>query len=227
MEKNATIRHVAIVERCSLTLVGLWHLFRQAEYSRYDVHFFQNVRVLEVALAQAPFEAVIYSLSGERDLRQECLLCLNKVSHAYPSIKRVVLTNDVREASLIQHLSPSRLHGILNKADSVPSLSQQLMALLNETDNGGQNPLSQWMMNSNGTLSPTELAILRYMTYGYSMTDIAGHLERNIKTIRAHKFNAMTKLGVSSDIGLLTAADILMHLGAGSERPGPGGISSY
>ncbi|HDE1455421.1 TPA: bgl operon transcriptional regulator BglJ, partial [Klebsiella pneumoniae] len=37
-------------------------------------------------------------------------------------------------------------------------------------------------------------------------------LNRNIKTIRAHKFNAMTKLGVRSDIGLLNAADILLHL---------------
>jgi len=30
-----------------------------------------------------------------------------------------------------------------------------------------------------------------------------------VKTIRAHKFNAMTKLGVTSDVGLLDAADIL------------------
>lgn len=41
------------------------------------------------------------------------------------------------------------------------------------------------------------------------MTEIAVQLDRNIKTIRAHKFNAMTKLGVNSDVGLLNAADIL------------------
>ncbi|MCW9655211.1 bgl operon transcriptional regulator BglJ, partial [Klebsiella oxytoca] len=38
-----------------------------------------------------------------------------------------------------------------------------------------------------------------------------------IKTIRAHKFNAMTKLGVSSDMGLLSAADILMRLSANND----------
>ncbi|WP_420270889.1 LuxR C-terminal-related transcriptional regulator, partial [Klebsiella quasipneumoniae] len=62
------------------------------------------------------------------------------------------------------------------------------------------------------SLSPTEHAILRYMSWGYSLSEIAVQLNRNIKTIRAHKFNAMTKLGVRSDIGLLNAADILLHL---------------
>ncbi|HCL9148468.1 TPA: bgl operon transcriptional regulator BglJ, partial [Escherichia coli] len=38
----------------------------------------------------------------------------------------------------------------------------------------------------------------------------AEQLKRNIKTIRAHKFNVMSKLGVSSDAGLLEAADILL-----------------
>ncbi|MGA0672520.1 bgl operon transcriptional regulator BglJ, partial [Klebsiella pneumoniae] len=46
----------------------------------------------------------------------------------------------------------------------------------------------------------------------HPLSDIAIQLNRNIKTIRAHKFNAMTKLGVRSDIGLLNAADILLHL---------------
>lgn len=60
-------------------------------------------------------------------------------------------------------------------------------------------------------LSPTERAILEFMACGYSMPEIATQLERNIKTIRAHKFNAMTKLGVNSDVGLLHAADILIN----------------
>lgn len=48
------------------------------------------------------------------------------------------------------------------------------------------------------------------MSRGYSGTQIASNLARNIKTIRAHKFNVMSKLGVSSDAGLLEAADILL-----------------
>lgn len=51
------------------------------------------------------------------------------------------------------------------------------------------------------------------------MPQIAIQLERNIKTIRAHKFNVMSKLGVSSDAGLLDAADILLYLRAGESMP--------
>ncbi len=68
-------------------------------------------------------------------------------------------------------------------------------------------------------LSPTEREILRFMSNGYSMPQIAVQLERNIKTIRAHKFNVMSKLGVSSDAGLLDAADILLYLRAGEPAP--------
>lgn len=48
------------------------------------------------------------------------------------------------------------------------------------------------------------------MSRGYSITQIAKQLKRNIKTIRAHKFNVMSKLGVSSDAKLLKAANILL-----------------
>lgn len=44
------------------------------------------------------------------------------------------------------------------------------------------------------------------------MIQIAAQLKRNIKTIRAHKFNVMAKLGVNSDAGLLDAADILLYM---------------
>jgi len=50
------------------------------------------------------------------------------------------------------------------------------------------------------------------MSSGLSIPEIAEQLERNIKTIRAHKYNAMLKLGVNSDVGLLDAADILRNL---------------
>ncbi|WP_261776121.1 LuxR C-terminal-related transcriptional regulator, partial [Enterobacter sichuanensis] len=85
---------------------------------------------------------------------------------------------------------------------------------LSETLRINDNMLNHWYHSQNRMLSPTERAILRYMSCGYSIPEIAAELERNIKTIRAHKFNAMVKLGVNSDVGLLDAADILTHLPA-------------
>jgi DNA-binding NarL/FixJ family response regulator len=42
-----------------------------------------------------------------------------------------------------------------------------------------------------------------------SIPEIAHMLDRNIKTVRAHKFNAMAKLGINSEVALLHAADII------------------
>ena len=81
-----------------------------------------------------------------------------------------------------------------------------------------EHTLNLWYLNQSRMISPTEREILRFMSNGYSMPQIAVQLERNIKTIRAHKFNVMSKLGVSSDAGLLDAADILLSLRA--EKPG-------
>ena len=221
MENDAHQRHVAIVERCTLTEAGLCHLFHQSSDGRYVIHLFRHVQALNAAMARQPFWAVIYSLSGGRELRQESLLCLNAVSQSHPETKRIVLTNNADEALLIRNLSPSGLHGILSKSESVAWLSERLLALLNGTRQESDDDLNQWVMSHNGCLSPTELAILRYMTYGYSMPEIATQLARNIKTIRAHKFNAMSKLGVNSDMGLLSAADIIMHLPASNVKGQP------
>ncbi|TMQ91909.1 LuxR C-terminal-related transcriptional regulator, partial [Escherichia coli] len=69
---------------------------------------------------------------------------------------------------------------------------------------------NQWYINPSRTLIPTERDILSIMSRGYSMTQIDEQFNRNIKTIRAHKFNGMSKLGLRSYAGLLEAADILL-----------------
>jgi len=120
-----------------------------------------------------------------------------------------VLAGDDREARLVGHLSPSRLHGILSKSSELPMLLEQLTTLLGETRRVNENMINHGYVSQFRMLSPTEREILHYMTRGFSIAEIASQLDRNVKTIRAHKFNAMTKLGVTSDVGLLDAADIL------------------
>ncbi|SQC39441.1 transcriptional activator BglJ [Klebsiella pneumoniae] len=128
-----------------------------------------------------------------------------------PEVQTIILANNESEMHLIGHLMPACLHGILNKSAPRRGLQERLLQLLDNHHLSGSEQFCD-REACNDPLSPTEHAILRYMSWGYSLSDIAIQLNRNIKTIRAHKFNAMTKLGVRSDIGLLNAADILLHL---------------
>lgn len=152
-----------------------------------------------------------FSLSGSRSSRAESLLFVHEMARCRPEVQTIILANNESEMHLIGHLMPACLHGILNKSAPRRGLQERLLQLLDNHHLSGSEQFCD-REACNDPLSPTEHAILRYMSWGYSLSDIAIQLNRNIKTIRAHKFNAMTKLGVRSDIGLLNAADILLHL---------------
>ncbi|WJD50832.1 MULTISPECIES: DNA-binding transcriptional activator BglJ [unclassified Enterobacter] len=199
--------------------IGLSHLFSTSALSMYKLHFFKDYPSFEAAALKMPFFSVIFSLSGLRAERIDCLKSLLKLAKGYPSAQRIVLAQDDTEVRLMSLLSPSSLHGIISKTLAIGLLQEQLSILLNNTHRLNQNVINDWYVSKNNGLSPTERAILHYMTYGYSMPEIAHYLSRNIKTVRAHKFNAMTKLGVHSDAGLLDAADILMHISVDRKPP--------
>lgn len=209
MENSCKKGNVAIIEKCAMSGEGLRHLFTESSINQYTFHFFKEPSAFRQALEHTPFFSVIYSLFGHRKERRECLKCLHLLSLSHPDMQRIVLAGGDGEARLVGHLSPSRLHGILSKSSLLPLLLEQLVALLGETRRINENMINHWYVTQCRMLSPTEREIINYLIRGFSLAEIASQLERNVKTIRAHKFNAMTKLGVTSDVGLLDAADIL------------------
>ena len=212
MEKRAGKQCIAIIEPCIMTAVGLRHLLMSSHRQHIIFHFFRTITEFKQAAEQNRFDAVMCCLSGTRELRIEGLQTMGDIAQNYPAMKRLILADDKEEASLIQLLSPTYMHGILSKSDTLVELQQRVLEILMEKEASSDDIELHFPMRRNRFLSPTENLILRYMTYGYSLMDISQQLGRNIKTIRAHKFNAMSKLGVNSDIELLSAADLLVSL---------------
>ncbi len=176
----------------------------------YKLHTYTSQESFQDAMSRISFAAVIFSFSAMRSERREGLSCLTELAIKFPRTRRLVIADDDIEARLIGSLSPSPLDGVLSKASTLEIFHQELFLSLNGVRQATDRLNNQWYINQSRTLSPTEREILRFMSRGYSMTQIAEQLKRNIKTIRAHKFNVMSKLGVSSDAGLLEAADILL-----------------
>ncbi len=69
-------------------------------------------------------------------------MCLHLLSLSCPDVQRIVLAGDDREARLVGHLSPSRLHGILSKSSELPMLLEQLTTLLGETRRVNENMIN-------------------------------------------------------------------------------------
>jgi len=57
-----------------------------------------------------------------------------------------------------------------------------------------------------GELSDRESAVLRLIASGYSNKEIAGQLSLSVKTVEAHKANAMRKLGLRGRIDIVKYA---------------------
>ena len=219
MESRIIKRNVALVEKCTMSSVGINSLFNTMPDDQYKLHLFSSQPAFSQAMLKMSFSAVIFSLSAIRTDRRAGLTYLTELAINYPRIRRVVIADDDAEARLIGSLSPLPLDGVVSKASSLTVLQDALFTALSSPGRGTEGTKNHWYINQSRMLSPTEREILRFMSNGYSMPQIAVQLERNIKTIRAHKFNVMSKLGVSSDAGLLDAADILLYLRAGEPAP--------
>jgi DNA-binding NarL/FixJ family response regulator len=80
-----------------------------------------------------------------------------------------------------------------------PSLTHQVM--------GGYAANSESLRGENhGNLSSREEEVMKLIAFGYSNKEIAGRLDLSVKTIEAHKANAMRKLGFSSRIDIVKYA---------------------
>ena len=112
MEKRAGKQCIAIIEPCIMTAVGLRHLLMSSHRQHIIFHFFRTITEFKQAAEQNRFDAVMCCLSGTRELRIEGLQAMGDIAQNYPAMKRLILADDNEEASLIQLLSPTYMHGI-------------------------------------------------------------------------------------------------------------------
>lgn len=210
MEHRHCTRNVALIEKCVMSGIGIQNLFNATPDNQYNLHLYLTLDDFQQAMKTTVFSAVIFSLSSIRKYRRVGLMSLTGLAENYPGMRRLVIADDDVEARLISVLSPFPLDGVLSKEAPLPALQEALFTALSGARRINESNSNLWYLNQSRMLSPTEREILRFMSCGYSMPQIATELARNIKTIRAHKFNVMSKLGVNSDVGLLHAADILL-----------------
>lgn len=80
-----------------------------------------------------------------------------------------------------------------------PSLTQKVMG-------GYASKTDSLRGERKGDLSSREEEVLRLISLGYSNKEIAGRMDLSVKTVEAHKANAMQKLGISSRIDIVKFA---------------------
>ncbi len=78
MEKSAAKRHIAIVEKCMMSAMGLKHLFASPSLNAYEVHLFNNIASFQSTLNSVPYSTLIYSLSPMSVKSDEIVCCASR-----------------------------------------------------------------------------------------------------------------------------------------------------
>ena len=144
------------------------------------------------------------------------LKATKKLRALYPSLKILTLTRHTDDGYLRQLigagangyvLKQSAPDELINAIRAVGSGKSFLDPSLTQKVMGGYAGATDTLRGENkGNLSTRELEVLRLISLGYSNKEIAARLDLSVKTIEAHKANAMSKLGISSRIDIVKYA---------------------
>jgi DNA-binding NarL/FixJ family response regulator len=144
------------------------------------------------------------------------LRATKRLKSKHPGVKILTLTRHTDDGYLRQLISagasgyvlkqsaPSELINAIRtvgKGNSFldPSLTQKVL--------GGYASKADSLRGENrGDLSSRESEVLKMIAFGYSNKEIATRLDLSVKTIEAHKANAMRKLGIASRIDIVKYA---------------------
>jgi len=144
------------------------------------------------------------------------LVATRKLKQLQPNAVIVTLTRHADDAYL-QELLRAGVSGYVLK-QSAPA---ELLKAIRVTAAGGQyldatlssRVAARFLASSgqkgskaSGTLSDRETEVLRRIASGYSNKEIAARLSLSVKTVEAHKANAMRKLGLGSRIDVVKYA---------------------
>lgn len=145
------------------------------------------------------------------------LKATEKLRTEFPDLKILTLTRHTDDGYL-QQLIKAGVNGYVLKQSAPTELINAIRTVTSGksfvdselTDKvmgayGGRNA-SPLRGEGPGHITDRESEVLRYIAWGYSNKEIAGRLELSVKTIEAHKSNAMRKLNMRSRIDIVRYA---------------------
>lgn len=201
--------NMAIMDESPLTRLGIEQFVLALRPNMRCTLQAASVMNLHETLEDNPLDLLISELAGEQETEQQggkalILLCLNR-----PDIRQIIYTYS-HCGELLSSLNHFPQVSLISRQESQEQAREYfLLALLGEKV---CSPLIQYAIAeySRGTelisqkLTSREYEVLTYLFRGLSLTETAARLHRSIKTVSAHKRNAMHKLGVNNDAGLFS-----------------------
>lgn len=187
-----------------LILAGIRSLIAESQPGCEIVAEAHQVTELLKTLRQHTCDLLITDFSMPGDSRCDGLVMIQQLIRDHPSLPIIVLTQ-VQNAGILQSLIHTGIRGVLLKKSVLSELSDAINHVLAGQEYIGSS-VKQLLAeggllhnNPQTQLTPKESEVVRLLSSGMSVTQVAQYLNRSIKTISTQKKNAMLRLGIKSD----------------------------
>lgn len=164
------------------------------------------------ALATETTDIVITDFSlGSETSTIDGFTKLRALNGRFPYTKIILLTSQ-KNSAILRKACDYGVRAIVSKCDPVEETLMACHHVMGQNDcyySSSFNYLKESNSSSSErgrTLTPKELEVIRLFSSGYSLAEIAKRQNRTISTISTQKYNAMRRLGVSSNIELIRYA---------------------
>lgn len=164
---------------------------------------------LLLLLQQQPCDVLICDYSFNADQQPDGVALFKRIKRSHRDVSIIVLTAHQDIAVLVSRVMSTGVAGFLRKSSQdftrLPEIIRSVHAGQTFVDPAVAVELLEAgrpTQASVESLSERELEVFRMLGRGMSVTEIAMHMNRSIKTISHQKMKAMHKLGARSDADL-------------------------
>ncbi|MFQ1653996.1 response regulator [Aeromonas veronii] len=194
-----------------LILTGIRSLIEQITPHCEVIAEAYQVSELFNLLQQYHCDLLITDFSMPGDTLCDGMVMIHKVRRDYPTLPIIVLTQ-IQNSAIMQSLIQAGINGLILKKSVIDELAEAIRQIL--LGHSYIGPTVQMLLSNVGItdpdkinpLTPKENEVVRLLASGMSVTQVADHLHRSVKTISTQKKSAMLRLGISSDSALFEYA---------------------
>ncbi|MEH8177597.1 response regulator [Aeromonas veronii] len=194
-----------------LILTGIRSLIEQITPHCEVIAEAYQVSELFNSLQQYHCDLLITDFSMPGDTLCDGMVMIHKVRRDYPTLPIIVLTQ-LQNSAIMQSLIQAGINGLILKKSVIDELTEAIRQIL--LGHSYIGPTVQMLLSNVditdpdkiNPLTPKENEVVRLLASGMSVTQVADHLHRSVKTISTQKKSAMLRLGISSDSALFEYA---------------------
>lgn len=152
---------------------------------------------------------VDYSMPTPANDGLDGLRLMQTTRKRFPALHLVVFSM-IENPSVLHAVMEAGVRGLVSKASPIDELATAIMAVAGNRSyvcRGWRKKLfAESHLVSMDELSPCEAEVVRLFAQGLSVTEIAAHLRRSVKTVSHQKSEAMHKLGITNPTQLYAYA---------------------